>query len=77
METVHNDINLCALFDVGVDATCVSNAVHKVPNVGPSSFSSASQINSLMIAFSRNSTAFKSIEEKVGGAVSNVKVASS
>ena len=31
METVHNIINLCALFDVGVDATCASNAVHKVP----------------------------------------------
>ncbi len=33
METVHNVINLCALFDVGVDATCASNAVHKVPIV--------------------------------------------
>ena len=33
METVHNVINLCALFDVDVDATCTSNAVHKVPNL--------------------------------------------
>ncbi len=32
METVHV-INLCALFDVGVVAPCVSNAVHKVPIV--------------------------------------------
>ncbi len=32
METVHNVINLCALFDVGVDVMCASNAVHKVPN---------------------------------------------
>ncbi len=31
METVHNIINLCVLFDVGVDATCASNTVHKVP----------------------------------------------
>ncbi len=33
METVYNVINLCALFDIGVDATCASNAMHKVPNV--------------------------------------------
>ncbi len=31
MEIVHNVINLCALFDVGVGATCASNALHKVP----------------------------------------------
>ncbi len=30
---MHNVINLCALFNVGVDRTCASNAVHKVPNV--------------------------------------------
>ncbi len=35
-ETVHNVINLCALFNVGVDATCASNAVHKVPIVSVS-----------------------------------------
>ncbi len=33
METEHNVTNLCALFDVGVDATCTSNVVHKVPSV--------------------------------------------
>ena len=32
METVHNVTNLCALFDVSIDATCTSNVVQKVPN---------------------------------------------
>ncbi len=27
---LHNIVNLCALFDVGVGVTCASNAVHKV-----------------------------------------------
>ncbi len=30
---MHNVTNWCALFDVGVDATCTSNAVHKVPTI--------------------------------------------
>ncbi len=31
METVHNVINLCPLYDVGGEGTCTPNAVHKVP----------------------------------------------
>ncbi len=33
METLHNVINFYALFNVSVDVTCASNAVHKVPIV--------------------------------------------
>ncbi len=36
METAHNVINLCTLFDIGIGVTCASNAVHKVPVVSSS-----------------------------------------
>ncbi len=39
-----NVINLCAIFDVGIDAMCTSNAVHKVPGLQHSGTQTLDQV---------------------------------
>ncbi len=56
METAHNLISLCALFNIGVDATCVLRAVNYLPcdSLGPRNNSSTHQWTDLGSTLSRS-----------------------